>query len=70
MESVLDGITVKQREVFEYILDNPKITRKAIADRMGINESAVQKHIKALIVHKVIERVGTNKGYWKLLIER
>ena len=36
---------------------------------MGINESAIQKHIKGLTEHGIIERIGTKNGYWKILIK-
>jgi predicted HTH transcriptional regulator len=34
---------------------------------MGINESAIQKHLKALTEQEMLERIGTKKGYWKIL---
>lgn len=59
-------ITDRQREVFNLILENNKITRKELAEQLGIAESAIQKHLKALTNAKVISRVGTRNGYWKL----
>ena len=41
-----------------------KISRKEISERLGIAESAIQKHIKALTNLKVLRRVGTRNGYW------
>jgi ATP-dependent DNA helicase RecG len=61
-------ITDRQREVLNLILQNNKISRKEIAERLEIAEYAIQKHIKALTNHKVLRRVGTKNGYW--IIER
>lgn len=30
---------------------------------------AVQKHLKALTENKILMRIGTHKGYWKVLIK-
>lgn len=59
-------ITDRQREVFNLILENNKITRKELAEQLGIAKSAIQKHLKALTNAKFISRVGTRNGYWKL----
>ena len=58
-------LTDRQKEIFDLISANPKITRKQLSEELEINESAVQKHLKALTDLKVIERVGTHKGHWK-----
>ena len=60
-------LTEKQKEVFNLIVANSKITRKQLAQKLEINESAVQKHLKALVLLEVIERIGTYKGYWKII---
>lgn len=65
----IGGLTERQKEVFKLIVANPKVSRKELAQLLNINESAVQKHLKALNDEKVIERVGTNKGYWKILVK-
>ena len=62
-----NSITERQAEVLKLIIENNRINRKQISDILGIAESAVQKHLKALTEANVIGRVGTNKGYWKIL---
>jgi len=61
------NLTQRQDEVFKLILANPKISRRELAEKMGINESAIQKHLKALNEQEMLERIGTKKGYWKIL---
>lgn len=63
-------ITDKQREILAYIVSDPKIMRKVLSERLGINESAVQKHLKALVTQKIIARKGKTTGYWIILNHR
>ena len=51
----------------ELIKENPKITRGELSDKLGINPSAIQKHIQKLKADGTIERIGGDKGgYWKV----
>ena len=44
------------------------MSRKNIADKLGINESAIQKHLGVLKAKGVIKRVGSDKGgHWEVL---
>lgn len=61
-------LTNRQKEVLSYILTDQKITRKELSKTLNINESAVQKHLKSLTEKKIIKRIGTKDGYWKILI--
>jgi DNA-binding CsgD family transcriptional regulator len=38
----------KQKEVLKYIVADPKISKKQLSEKLGINESAVQKHPKSI----------------------
>jgi len=52
----------------ELIKENPKITRSELSDKLGINPSAIQRHIQKLKAEGVIERIGSDKGgYWKIM---
>jgi len=57
-----------QKRIIELISKNTRISRKEIASNIGINESAVQKHLNKLKRLKVIERIGRTRGYWQILI--
>ena len=57
----------KRRTLLELIGQDPKISRKALASQLGINESAIQKHIQRLKHDGLIRRVGPAKGgYWQV----
>ncbi|MBU3714998.1 MAG: winged helix-turn-helix transcriptional regulator [Ferruginibacter sp.] len=62
-------LTTRQGEVLKLIKSNPKISRKGIAQKLGINESAVQKHTDALKKKFVIEREGETTGRWIILVD-
>ena len=49
-------------KILELIKQNPKISRKELCGELGINPSAVQKHIDKLKETKKIERLGGAKG--------
>ncbi len=55
-------------KVYELIKTNPKITRKELCENLGINPSAVQKHIEKLKKENAIKRSGGDKGgCWEIL---
>ncbi|WP_312082938.1 RNA-binding domain-containing protein [Epilithonimonas hominis] len=60
-------LTPAQDQVFRLIVENPKISRRELAENLKINESAIQKHINKLKEKKVIERVGKTNGYWEII---
>ena len=60
-------LTPAQNQVFRLIVENPRISRRELADNLKINESAIQKHINNLKEKKVIERVGKTNVYWEII---
>ena len=66
----VDALTERQKEVFQIIVDNPKISRKQLSEKLGINESAIQKHINALKQKGVIERVSETTGQWTINVKK
>ncbi len=63
----IDNLTDKQKEVLTLIFKDKKISYRAIANKLDINESAVNKHIAALKNKGVIERIDGRHGYWNIL---
>lgn len=59
-------LTERQKEVLNIIVKDNKISYRALADLMGINESAVKKHLEILKGKGYIERKGGTRGYWKI----
>lgn len=55
------------QKIYELIKSNPNISRQQLCDELGINPSAVQKHIEKLKAENVIKRQGGAKGgYWEV----
>ena len=56
-----------QRKIIKMMLENPKVSRSAIAAEVGITTRGVQKSINALKSAGLVERIGSAKaGYWKI----
>ena len=55
-------LTERQIEVVRLLQANPTISRREIAEKLGINQSAVQKHLEALRDKCVLRRTGGAKG--------
>ncbi len=57
--------------ILSLIRENPYITRKEIASKIGISLTAIQKHINKLKFNNQIKREGpaTNGGHWIILSE-
>ncbi len=61
-------LTKRQQQIHDLLRQDPILTRAQLAHSMGINSSAVQKHIDALKQKGVIKRVGGAKGgYWQVI---
>lgn len=63
-------LTAKQREVLDIIKSNTTVSYRDVAQKMGVNDSAAQKHFDNLKRKGVIKRIGpANGGYWKITEE-
>jgi ATP-dependent DNA helicase RecG len=58
------GLTPRQIEILNYIIANNQITRKELTDKVGINSSAIQRHLQKLKTIGLLERAGTKGGHW------
>ena len=55
-------LTERQIEVVQLLQANPTISRRELAKKLGINQSAVQKHLETLKEKGILKRVGGAKG--------
>lgn len=65
---VPDKVTNKsERQILDLLANDPYLTRRELAEKIGISESGVKKVLANLKVAGKIERVGSNKtGYWSV----
>lgn len=59
-----------QTIILETMLAKPKVSIAQLAQLIGINYSAVQRHIDSLRKHGYLERVGGTRGQWKVILKR
>ncbi len=61
-------LTERELEIVSLIKRNPKISRREMSEKLGINQSAVQKHIKKLKEKHILKRIGPPRGgFWKII---
>jgi len=49
------------------IINNPNISRKELSNSIGINQSAIQKHLDTLKKKGLLKRIGPDKGgHWEV----
>ena len=58
-----------RKQIFDLIVGNTHITRKELAINVGINQSAIQKHIEYLINSGKIERKGRTRGSYFVILK-
>ena len=51
-----------QNLILAEMRDNPRISVKLIAERLGITQRAIEKNIRILKEKGIVERVGAAKG--------
>lgn len=71
VDGLVDGLVESQRKIIELMLENPKITKKVLAEKTRISTTAVDKNLKTLKSRGFITRIGSDRhGYWKVLPQR
>lgn len=67
-EPINETINEKEKQVLDYLRDNPQSTKEQIATAVGQSRSSVTRHIQALTAKGMLRRVGSNKaGYWEVV---
>ena len=68
VDRLVDGLVESQIRIVELIKNNPKISKKSMAEQIGISETAIDKHIKTLKEKQIIVRIGGDRnGLWQLI---
>ncbi len=61
-------LTDRQKEILTLIKNKPSITREELSEKLGINSSAIQKHLERLKQNGILKRAGPDKGgYWEIV---
>lgn len=57
-----------QNAILRLISENASITSREMANKLGINRSAVSKHLKKMQDNDIIHREGSQKsGHWVII---
>ena len=57
-----------KQQIFDLIVADTHITRRELADTIGINQSAIQKHIDKLKGTRIRRVGGDNGGHWEIIV--
>lgn len=57
------NLTDRQNEIISIIKSDNKISYRAIAEKLKINDSAVKKHLNTLKKKGVLQRIGGTRGH-------
>ena len=58
-----------RKQIFDLISKNNRISRREISEAVGINQSAIQKHINVLINNGNIRREGKTKASYYIILK-
>ena len=67
VDGLVDGLVESQQRILMLIKENPRISKRQMADCIGISTTAIDKNIAALKAKGLLQRIGSDKaGYWAL----
>ena len=70
-EQVTEKVTKNQQMILDYIIENPAITSRELANLVGISDVKIRVNIAKLKEKEILERIGPAKGgYWKILKQK
>ena len=65
---LVDGLVESQQMILKLVAKNPKISKREMAEIIGISTTAIDKNIEKLKDEKLIKRVGSSRsGYWSIM---
>ena len=68
VDGLVDGLVESQKQILKYVQENPSISKRILADKIGISTTAIDKNIEVLKEKDLLMRVGSAKsGHWKIL---
>ena len=52
--------------ILSSLRENPRITQKEIAAKIGVSRATIQRIMKSMIDEGIVVRIGTKSGYWQI----
>jgi len=67
-EGLAEELAESQKAILELVLANARISKKEMAETIGISTTAVDKNIAALKAKGLLKRVGpATTGHWEVV---
>jgi ATP-dependent DNA helicase RecG len=68
VEGLVEGLAENQRRILEIIQQDARISKRELADRIGISTTAIDKNISMLKKKGLLRRIGPDKGgRWEIV---
>lgn len=68
VERLVEGLAENQKNILILIARNPRISKKAMAQSLGISTTAIDKNLTTLKEKGLLRRVGPDKGgHWEVI---
>ncbi len=69
VERLVEGLVENQKKIVRLIHSDPLISKKKMAEEIGISTTAVDKNINTLKKKEILKRIGPDKGgHWEIKI--
>lgn len=56
----------EQRKICEMLLQDPHVSIRSLAERLGVRKNTVDKQLAALKAKGVVVRLGGTRGTWRV----
>jgi len=67
-EKLVEGLAENQKKIVMLITGNPNVSKKAMAESLGISTTAIDKNLARLKQKGILRRVGPAKGgHWEMI---
>lgn len=68
VERLVGGLVENQKKILKFTADNPRISKREMAKKIGISTTAIDKNINTLKKRGLLRRIGGAKGgYWEVV---
>lgn len=68
VDGLADGLAESQRAIIKLVRNNPRISKREMAEQIGISSTAIDKNIESLKQKGLLSRVGPKKsGHWEVV---
>ncbi len=65
---LVEGLVESQKRIVRLIDQKPTISKRELAEHIGISTKAIDKNLDTLKAKNIIRRVGSNKlGHWEII---